>query len=485
MKPTALQGMPAFTVIWAGQVFSLIGSAMTGFAFTIWAWQKTGQATALALVGFFFMAPMVLFSPIAGALVDRWNRKLTMMLSDLATGLTTIVVLGLYLGGRLEIWHLYAVGIFSGFFQAFQWPAYSAAISQMIPKTQFGRASGMLSLAQWGSGIFAPVLAAALIEPIGIAGILIIDLVTLGVAILTLLSVPVPDPGAPLESRRSLWKDSLYGFQYILARRPLLGLQLVFFLGNFFTSLAGTLINPMVLARTGDSTSILSFVRSAGAIGGVAGSLLITAWGGPRRRILGVTLGWILAGLIGYALLGATPYVPVWIAASLVGALFGPIINASNQAIWQSKVPPQLQGRVFSVRLVIATITAPVAMLIAGPLADQVLEPAMRDPGSALAQTFGPIFGTGPGVGMFMIVLAMGLLTMLAGAAGLLNPTVRTVETAIPDFDAVQPGAAPTFPATPDADAVSAAPITSAVLTASAAPTASAGASDSTPAGQA
>ena len=444
MKRSSLQGMPAFTLIWGGQVFSLIGSAMVGFAFTIWAWQKTGQATALALVGFFFMAPMVLFSPIAGALVDRWNRKLTMMLSDLATGLTTVVVLVLYLTGELEIWHIYAIGVFSGFFQSFQWPAYSAAISQMIPKSQFGRASGMMSLAQWGSGIFAPVLAAALIKPIGIEGILIIDLVTLGIAVVTLLSVHVPNPTPTSDGRRSsLWKDALLGFQYILDRRPLLGLQMVFFLGNFFTSLAGTLINPMVLARTGDNTSILSFVQSAGAIGGVAGSLIITAWGGPRRRILGVTVGWILVGVIGYALLGATPYVPVWIAASLVGALFGPIINASNQAIWQSKVPPNLQGRVFSVRLVIATITTPAAMLIAGPLADKVFEPAMRDSGSAMAQIFGGVFGTGPGVGMFMIVLVMGLLTVLAGVFGLVNARIRNVETLIPDFDAETLAAAP------------------------------------------
>jgi len=203
------------------------------------------------------------------------------------------------------------------------------------------------------------------------------------------------------------------------------------------------LINPMVLARTGDNTSILSFVQSAGAIGGVAGSLIITAWGGPRRRILGVTVGWILVGVIGYALLGATPYVPVWIAASLVGALFGPIINASNQAIWQSKVPPNLQGRVFSVRLVIATITTPAAMLIAGPLADKVFEPAMRDSGSAMAQIFGGVFGTGPGVGMFMIVLVMGLLTVLAGVFGLVNARIRNVETLIPDFDAETPAAAP------------------------------------------
>ncbi|HMN60842.1 MAG TPA: MFS transporter, partial [Anaerolinea sp.] len=157
------KGFVGFTIVWFGQVISLMGSAMSGFALTIWAWQITGQATALALMGFFSFGPTVLFSPIAGALVDRWNKKLVMMISDLAAGLSTIAILILYTSGHLQIWHMYVAGAFSGFFQAFQWPAYSSAISVMVPKTQYTRAAGMMSLAEWGSGIFAPVLAGALI----------------------------------------------------------------------------------------------------------------------------------------------------------------------------------------------------------------------------------------------------------------------------------------------------------------------------------
>ena len=167
-----LSGMRGFTVVWVGQFVSMLGTFMSQFALTIWAWQTTGEATVLALTGLSFILPNILLYPVAGALVDRWNRKLVMMLSDLAAAVSTAVVLTLLLAGRLEIWHLYATGAFAGLFQAFQFPAYSAAISTMLHKDQYGRASGMLSLAQNTSGILGPVAAGILLTLVGISGLL-------------------------------------------------------------------------------------------------------------------------------------------------------------------------------------------------------------------------------------------------------------------------------------------------------------------------
>jgi MFS family permease len=429
------EGMRAFTIIWAGQIFSLIGSAMSGFALTIWAWESQGTATALALVGFFNFAPLVLFSPFAGALVDRWNRKLVMALSDLATGVTTIVVLILFLLGKLQLWHLFVTGAFAGLFQSFQWPAYSAAISMMIPKAHYGRASGMISLAQWGSGIFAPVLAGMLIGSIGLGGILAIDLVTLVIALTTLVLVVVPQPErSSTEKPKPLLKDAGFGFRYILERPSLFWLQMTFFFGNLLATIAGTLVNPMVLAWTGNNATTLGTVQSAGAIGGVAGSLLLTAWGGPKRRIHGVLLGWFFSGLLGAALFGLAGGLTLWLVAAFITNFIIPIVNGSNQTIWQSKVPPELQGRVFSVRLMIAQITAPVSMLVAGPLADDLFEPAMQN-GGTLSRLFGGLFGTHAGSGMAMIITACGFLMLLVGAGGYLLRSVRQVEDLIPDHD--------------------------------------------------
>ena len=437
MSPIQPTGMRGFTIVWIGQIVSLLGTSMTGFAMTIWAYEKTGSATALALVGFFFVTPMLLVSPIAGAFVDRHDRKLMMMLSDLASCLATIVILVLYASGRLEIWHLYITGALQGTFQSFQWPAYSAAITTMLSKEHYGRANGMMSLAESGSGIFAPLLAGALIAFIGISWILIIDLISFVIAIIALLAVYIPNPKKTEEgiiAQGSLWKEAVYGFRYILARPSLLGLQGVFLLGNFFSTIAMVLLPPMILASTRNNEMVYGAVNSAGALGGVMGGILMSAWGGPKKRVNGVLMGWILASISGSILMGVGRSLPFWAVACFMDALFIPIINGSNQAIWQSKVAPDLQGRVFSIRRVIAWFVTPVATLLAGPLADVVFEPGMQAGGS-FTNLFGWLVGTGPGTGMAMIFIFCGIAATFVGLAGYAITPIRDVERILPDHD--------------------------------------------------
>ncbi|MFN8452092.1 MAG: MFS transporter [Anaerolineae bacterium] len=376
-RPT---GMRAFMLIWFGQVISLLGTGMTQFALTLWAYQVTGSATALALVSFFTFGPTVLFTPIAGALVDRWNRKLVMMLSDLGSGAGTISILLLYVTGNLQIWHLYVAGIVSGIFYTFQWPAYSAGITMMLHKSQYARADGLLGVADQASRVLAPILATTLLATIGIAGVLVIDIVTFVFAVGTLLMIYIPQPqrsASGVEGKGSLWAESIYGFRYIFRRPSLVGLLMTFFFVNLVTTFSITLFAPMILARTGSDQTILATVQSIGAAGGVVGALLLSVWGGPKRRIHGVLLGMVAVSL---ALLtvGVGQTVALWSLGWFVCWLAAPILNGSSQAIWQSKVAPDVQGRVFAARRMIAQIVAPVSMLLAGPLADRIFEPAMQ-----------------------------------------------------------------------------------------------------------
>ena len=432
-----IEGMTAFTIVAIGQAISLIGSGMTGFAVVIWAWQETGKATTLALAGFFAFGPVVLVSPFAGALVDRLNRKLVMMLSDLAAGLGTVLLLALYLTDSLQIWHLYVIGAFEGVFQAFQWPAFSAAISVMIPKEQYARANGMLETARAGSGILAPALAGAVIGFAGIAWVFAIDIVTFVFAIGALLLIYVPQPEVSeegLRSRGSIWKEAGYGFKYIWERKSLFWLQMVFFFINLTAVFGFTVQAAMILARTNDNATILGTVQSVGAVGGVAGGLLLSTWGGPKRRIHGVLMGMIGSSILSTMLMGIGRSLPIWAVAAFMGAAIIPVLNGSNQAIWQSKVAPDLQGRVFSVRRLIAQITAPVAMLLAGPMADYLFEPAMQE-GGVLTPFFGFLLGTGAGAGMALMFLISGVLGVLVGLAGYLFPIIRNVEDILPDHD--------------------------------------------------
>lgn len=457
MPNTRFMGMRAFMLVWAGQFVSLLGTAMTQFALAIWAWELTGQATALALVAFFNFAPAVILSPLAGALVDRWNRKLVMMLSDLGAGVATIAVFLLYISGNLQIWHLYIAGAFTGVFQSFQFPAYSAAISMMIPKEQYARADALLGLAQSFSTIFAPILAGILLTVVGIGGIMLNDIVTFLVALATLLVVHIPQPPlteAGKAAKSSLLRESLYGFKYIFERPSLLGLQLIFFFGNFLMTMALVLITPLVLSRVEEAqnallsqnwlammtqhdikTISLGVVHSTFGIGGVVGGLALAVWGGPKRRVTSLLGGWLLSN-VGIVIMGMGTTLPVWIMGGFAVAFFIPFIDGSNQAIWQAKVAPDVQGRVFAVRRVIAQITAPVSMVIAGPLVDHLLEPAMM-PGGSLVPLFGGVVGTGRGAGMGLLFVITGLLTILVTVGAYLTPVIWNAESILPDHDSV------------------------------------------------
>jgi len=426
--------MPCFFVITLGQAVSRLGTGMTSFATVIWAWELTGQATALALVSFFSFLPWLFASPFAGVLVDRLDRKLVMALSDLASGSTTIAILVLYLGGNLQVWHLYAAAAISGAFGAFQFPAYSAAISSMLSKEQYARASGMLSLSRTVPNIAAPILAGALLAVIGFAGILVIDITTFSLAVASLAFILVPGVRAGERVESGFWSDTLYGFRYIFARPGLLGLQLTFSLLNLAAVLGFTVQSPMILARSGNDEVVLAATRSAGAVGGVVGGLLLSLWGGPRRKIHGVLGGLILASLLGQVLLGVGREVVAWSVATFSVGMLAIVINGSNQAIWQAKVEPAVQGRVFATRSVISRLTTPLSMLLAGPLADRVFEPAMM-PGGSLAGMFGAVVGTGAGAGMALILFLAGCLGVAGGALGYAVRLVREVEVLVPDHD--------------------------------------------------
>ncbi|MFH2103652.1 MAG: MFS transporter [Chloroflexota bacterium] len=444
------QGMLGFSVVWIGQIISVLASAMTGFGMTLWVYKQTESATALAGMQVAFITPFLLLSPIAGAMVDRYNRKLMMMISDLGAVLSTTAILVLYATGLLEFWHLYIAAVINGLGNTFQWPAYSAAISTMVPKKQYGRANGMMSLVDAGPGILAPLLAGMILAlPIqgrfdSFALIMLIDVATFFIAIGALLFVHVPQPAKTVEGqegRGSIWVEAAYGFKYIFKRPSLLGLQMIFFVGNLFSGMGFTVLAPMILARTSQNAIIFGSVQTAGAVGGVIGGILMSAWGGFKRRVNGVLLGWMLGGLF-FAMLGLGTGLPMWIPAMVLMMLVIPLVNTSNQALWQSKVAPDVQGRVFSARRLIAWFTQPIAPLIAGTLADFVLEPNMRAT-TGLSNLFGGIFGTGPGAGMGLLIFFAGIAAMLVGLSGYFIPFIRNAEAVLPDHDQLERATAP------------------------------------------
>ena len=367
--------MRSFTILWFGQIISLIGSAMTWFAFTIWAWETTGKASALATISFFAFLPTVLFSPVAGAFVDRWNRKLVMLLSDLASALGTLIIFLIYTFGSLEIWHIYVVSILAGFFTAFQYPAYSAAVTTMLSKDDYTRAEGMLGSARALSGILAPIFAAALLGMVGLSGIMVIDLATFLFAFGTLLFIHIPQPQQTetgLQSSGTLWQEIQFGFRYIHERMSLRALTILFMVAGIFLAIGATLMAPLVLSGTGNNESALATVQSTGAVGGIVGGVILSLWGGTKWRIHNVLIGGVGACLLGVVWLGLGKIVLIWAIGSFFFAFFEPFVEGGNLAIWQVKVPADVQGRVFSARHLLVQIPYLFGILIAGYLAEVI-----------------------------------------------------------------------------------------------------------------
>lgn len=302
-KTPYFTGQKAFNLIWSGQFVSWMGTAMTRFVLLIWAYEQTGAATTLGLLGFFGWVPFVLIAPIAGVIVDRLDRRLVMIIADLGSGLTTILLLILLSSGGLQIWHLFLAEALTAVCDAFQVPAYNSSISLLVPKDRYTRSNGMTATADHGSRVIAPIVGGLLLTVAGLQTVLLVDLATFLFAMLTLVFVRIPRPanepdGHPPRGR--VWRDLSAGIRFISARRGLLAILMIFMFINLLAFLTYFSILPaLILTRTGGDRLALSTVQSVLGVGGVVGSLLVSLWGGPKKRIHGFLLCTALSFLTG------------------------------------------------------------------------------------------------------------------------------------------------------------------------------------------
>ncbi len=430
----------SFWILLAGQSLSLLGTGMTSFAVMVWAFEKAGTATALSLIGFFACITYVFTSPFAGPLVDRLDRRKVMFFSDLGAGLMTAVLLILNHNGHLQIWHLYLVQGITGIFSAFQQPAFSAALSLIVPRDQYTRANGMLGLAKSSATLLAPAAAGALFATVGLNAIMLVDLTTMALALggLLFVRIPLPPKSGEGSAIKPGWRHQLaFGFRYIFSRPGLRGILSIHFLINTFATLTYfAVLSPMILARSGDEVA-LSVVRTVMGIGGVAGGLVISLWGGPKRKAFLYTASTAVSFLVCDLFMGASRSTLGWSAAGFLSELTIPFIVAPYYSLWQERVPTDVQGRVFSARDMVGAAPQPLGYLFGGLLADRLFEPAMAA-GGALAGPFGWLVGTGHGAGMGLMFACTSLLGCLTGVLGLLSPAIQALDDAEPAAPAVE-----------------------------------------------
>lgn len=423
------KSMRTFTVIWFGQLISTIGSGLTGFALGVWIYEQTGSPTLFAISLFVYFLPRVILSPFAGVLADRLDRRIVMIASDSLAAAATLAIALLYFSGDLQIWHIYISNVVFAIANTLQWPAYSAATTLLVPKEHLGRAGGMTQVGDAISSLIAPGVAGILYVATGLKTIIIIDLVSFLFAFATLIAVRFPRPEKPEEENFTFFQDSLVGWRFIIKRKGFLALQIIFAIMNFCGSITYAMFTPMILEiAKPDTLGLISSILGGGFL---VGTLILSIWGGPKRRIFGTYTFEFCFGLSIF-LTGWATTVPLIVAAQLLGTLTVPIANGCTQALWQSKVPQDMQGRVFSARPMISFSIIPLAYLLSGPLSEKLFIPAMVE-GGAIALRFGDFLGVGPERGIGLMYIVFGLIYMLAAQVILLYPRLRRIELELPD----------------------------------------------------
>jgi MFS family permease len=431
----AATGMKTFFTVWAGQLVSLIGSQLTGFALGVWVYSQTKSVMMLALVQVAQQAPYVLLSPLAGVLSDRWNRRTAMIISDLGSGLAVLAVAILFLTNHLQAWMVIPVNLAMAAFNTLMWPALTASVTLLVPREQFGRANGFMQLGEALPQIAGPALAGALYVAIHLGKMAMIDFATYVFSVLLMLFfVRIPNPPRTedgVEAKGSMWKEMAFGWKYITERKGLLHLLIYFLVGNFLSGIMRPLIVPLILDNWDAET--LGFISTLMGVGMLVGTLIMSAWGGGKRKVVTLLAAGFLSALFIVAV-GLQVSIPLISICGIGIMFFGPFMNACSQAIWQAKVAPDVQGRVFAVRRAIAWSAGIIAPLLASPLADHLFKPGMAE-GGAFASLLGPLFGFGASRGIGVLISLVGVLSALTSIVAIIDPRIRNVERDLPNFE--------------------------------------------------
>lgn len=421
-----------FLVVWFGQLISLVGSGLTSFAVGVWVYTRTGSVTEFSLILVFASLPGIIIAPFAGVIVDRRDRPVTMMICDFVGVANSAILAILFFTQYLTLWEIYVLVSASSVENAFRLPAFTALSSQFVPAKEIGRVSGFMQIGPSIMQVCSPVLGAALIGAIGFQGVVLVDLSTFVFAIASLRAI------IPFGLQRNpslvappfaLWKEIRQAWDYIAARPGLLRLVLFVAFINISFSFSEVLLTPMILSF--GNTAILGKIMSGGAAGFLIGSISMSIWGGPRRRIASLLVYAILYG-ISFLLTGLRPSAWLVAAGLFLLTLQMPFMISCSQSIWQTKTPLSLQGRVFGLRIAIAWAGLPIAFFLAGPLADRVFEPLLELHGP-LAHTWINAFGIGPGRGIALLMIIIGILTLCVTGACFSNRHLWHVEQELPE----------------------------------------------------
>lgn len=399
-----------FYIFSLGQFVSQFGSKLSSYGFILWAYKESNSVLTTSLLGACYLVPEIFFSFIAGGISDSWNKKSIIILSDTMAGFLSLLVLMLFSFDILEVKHLYIINFLLGIGDAFQNPASEVVISIIVSKENYIKTSGIRSFFNSFITIFVPICSVAIYSFSGLKYILIVDLLTFLFALLTLIFlVYIPEIKSLKEENINIFKQCIAGVKYIFYRKDILAL--IYFMGfiNFIAGMYNTALAPMILSRTGNNDIQLGIVTSSIGISGLLGSLIVQKFPQPKKRVPLMANIMIFSFLICNILLGVGRNYIWWTIAVLAGHFFVPLLLANMEYFMRTKVPLEVQGKVFSARNTIQYATLPMGNLLCGILADNFFEPYML--GRGYGQEFFHYFtGEGSGSGLALMYIFLGLI---------------------------------------------------------------------------
>ena len=367
----------SFFGIWTGQAFSLIGSRVVQFALVWWLTKLTGSATVLATATMAALIPEIVLAPLAGAYVDRWNRRMVMIVADGLVALASLWLAYLFWVEAAQVWHVYVIMLGRAVGGSFHWPAMQASTSLMVPEKHLTRVAGLNQTLNGALSIVGPPLGALLMEVLLLYGVMLVDVGTAMLAILPLFFAHVPQPrrddmDVEGTEKPTVWTDMREGLRYILGWPGLVALIGLAMIVKIALTPAFSLLPLLVSEHFNGDAAQLSLLEAVSGVGILLGGLILSVWGGFRRKIYTMMLGVVILGL-GFVALGFTPGGLFWMAlvSIFVIGLMIPLVDGPIMAILQGTVTPEMQGRVFTLMGSLLWITSPFSLAIAGPVSDR------------------------------------------------------------------------------------------------------------------
>lgn len=405
-KINTIREMQMFLILWSGQAFSALGSAMTAYALVIWTYQQEGSALVTAFLMISSYTPYILLSIFAGALSDRWNKKVTMLVCDAIAALTTIAVLYLLETGYLRIWHIYLINAISGLMNTVQQPASEVAVTKVLPPQHYQKVGGLRYLSRSVNSILTPIITTAILGLFHIRVVIYFDLITFACAFTTLvLFVKIPEDKQELRVKESFIDTVNTGIVWLKQEKGILHLMLFLAAINLVASMYNAAFPAMMLSRAGGSETVMGTVNAVVGISTLVGSILASFLKAPHSRIRVICNCLLFSMCTENFLLALGRNVWIWGLGGFLGWVAIPLMTTNLDVIYRKRIPTSIQGRVYSVRNALQFFTIPIGYFLGGIGVDYLCEPIMaKQNNSILTALFGE--GKGSGAALFFFIIA-------------------------------------------------------------------------------